>query len=96
MKKACLQVWYIFAQIPKYVLLGLIKMYQIVFSLDHAFWVPRYKGSSLIRVCIHYPSCSMYMYEAVEKYGAIKGGYMGFKRVLRCHPFAKGGYDPVP
>ncbi len=45
--------------------------------------------------CIYYPTCSAYALEAVEKYGFFKGGYMSVKRVLRCHPFAKGGYDPV-
>jgi putative membrane protein insertion efficiency factor len=42
------------------------------------------------------PSCSEYGYEAIERYGAIKGGWMATKRVARCNPFAKGGHDPVP
>ena len=46
--------------------------------------------------CIYYPTCSQYALEAVEQYGALKGGWMAFKRILRCNPFAKGGYDPVP
>lgn len=46
--------------------------------------------------CIYTPTCSAYAIEALEKYGAIKGTYLAIKRVLRCHPFAKGGYDPVP
>ncbi|MCL2665777.1 MAG: membrane protein insertion efficiency factor YidD [Defluviitaleaceae bacterium] len=46
--------------------------------------------------CRFYPSCSEYMYEAVEKYGALKGFWFGIKRILRCHPFCEGGYDPVP
>ncbi len=45
--------------------------------------------------CRFYPSCSQYTLEAVEKYGALKGCFMGIKRILRCHPFNKGGYDPV-
>ncbi|MCL1786419.1 MAG: membrane protein insertion efficiency factor YidD [Defluviitaleaceae bacterium] len=46
--------------------------------------------------CRFYPSCSLYMIEAVTRYGAAKGVWMGTKRLVRCHPFNKGGYDPVP
>ena len=46
--------------------------------------------------CRFRPTCSVYAYEAISKYGALKGGYMAVKRILRCHPFHKGGYDPVP
>ena len=46
--------------------------------------------------CRFYPSCSQYTYEAVEKYGVGRGSWMGFKRILRCNPFSKGGFDPVP
>lgn len=45
--------------------------------------------------CKFYPSCSEYMMQAIEKYGCIKGIYLGIKRLLKCHPFAKGGYDPL-
>lgn len=47
-------------------------------------------------MCKYYPTCSQYAIEAVEKYGAVKGSYMSMKRILRCNPFSKGGYDPVP
>jgi uncharacterized protein len=67
----------------KYFLLGLISIYQ-KFS---ALFYPR---------CRFYPSCSHYTYDAVERYGALKGGFMGIKRICRCHPFNDGGYDPVP
>lgn len=46
--------------------------------------------------CRFYPTCSAYMYAAVERYGAAKGFWLGVKRLLRCQPFCKGGYDPVP
>ena len=46
--------------------------------------------------CRYVTTCSAYAIEAVEKYGTIKGGFLAAKRILRCHPFAAGGYDPVP
>lgn len=46
--------------------------------------------------CPYFPTCSTYGLEAVQKYGAIKGGFLTFWRILRCNPFSKGGYDPVP
>ena len=46
--------------------------------------------------CRFYPTCSNYALESVKKYGAIKGGFLAVKRILRCNPFCKGGYDPVP
>lgn len=46
--------------------------------------------------CIYYPTCSTYALEALERFGFFKGSYLSLKRILRCHPFAKGGYDPVP
>ena len=46
--------------------------------------------------CIYTPTCSQYAIEALEKYGALKGGLLAVWRILRCNPFAKGGYDPVP
>ena len=46
--------------------------------------------------CPYYPCCSQYGLEAIEKHGAIKGGFLAAYRVCRCNPFSKGGYDPVP
>ncbi len=47
--------------------------------------------------CRYYPTCSAYAYQAITKYGALKGGWLAFKRLCRCHPFSKRDYfDPVP
>lgn len=66
------------------VVLAVIKFYQRFIS--------PLVGSS----CRYYPSCSNYMYEAVARYGVAKGGWMGVRRIARCHPWHPGGYDPVP
>jgi putative membrane protein insertion efficiency factor len=50
----------------------------------------------LPKSCRFYPTCSAYALEAVQKYGAVKGSFLAIKRILRCHPFREGGYDPVP
>ena len=46
--------------------------------------------------CKYYPTCSEYSKQAIIKYGILKGGFLGLKRILKCHPFHPGGYDPVP
>ncbi|MDI6632093.1 MAG: membrane protein insertion efficiency factor YidD [Bacillota bacterium] len=50
----------------------------------------------LLPRCRFYPSCSQYSLEAVTRYGVFKGGILAVRRILRCHPFHPGGYDPVP
>jgi len=62
---------------------GLVKGYQYLIS-------PLFPPS-----CRFYPTCSAYTIEAIEKYGVVKGSLMGLWRILRCHPFSRGGYDPV-
>jgi putative membrane protein insertion efficiency factor len=56
------------------------------------------KGISPLKppVCRFYPTCSQYGLEAVEKYGAARGGWLLLRRLLRCHPLCRGGFDPVP
>jgi putative membrane protein insertion efficiency factor len=68
----------------KYVLIFLITLYQKLLSP----WLPP--------TCRFTPSCSQYAKEALKKYGAFHGIFLAAKRVLKCHPFHAGGYDPVP
>ncbi|NCU41327.1 MAG: membrane protein insertion efficiency factor YidD [Candidatus Moranbacteria bacterium] len=75
----------------KIVLLSIV-LYQKSFSLDHGF-LGRILG---IKVCRFYPSCSQYMYGAIERFGTVRGVWMGLKRLSKCHPFHLGGVDPVP
>lgn len=68
----------------KYLLILIVRAYQYVIS--------PYLPSN----CRYEPTCSQYTVEAFKKHGALKGGWMAIKRISRCHPWAKGGYDPVP
>ncbi len=68
----------------RWILLKLIRFYQLFIS------------PALPPSCIYEPSCSKYTYQAIAKHGALKGTYLGIRRILRCHPWAQGGYDPVP
>lgn len=56
----------------------------------------RYISQYLPKSCIYHPTCSKYAYISIERFGILKGLYLATKRVLRCTPFHKGGYDPVP
>jgi hypothetical protein len=56
----------------------------------------RFLSPLLPSACRFEPTCSVYMYQAVEKYGVVRGVWLGLKRIGRCHPFHPGGYDPVP
>jgi putative membrane protein insertion efficiency factor len=71
--------------LPRLTLLTFIRLYQKIFS-------PMIPADT----CRFYPTCSHYGYQAIYKYGVIKGGWMAIKRVFRCNPFNPGGYDPVP
>jgi putative membrane protein insertion efficiency factor len=74
-----------FWNLPRILLLALIRLYQKIVS-------PALPEGT----CRFYPSCSHYGYQAIYKYGAIKGSLMAGWRVLRCNPFNHGGFDPVP
>lgn len=56
----------------------------------------RWISPALPPSCRFYPTCSEYTYQAIEKYGAVRGGWMGVRRIVRCNPWNPGGYDPVP
>ena len=66
------------------------------FFLQSIRWYQRHISPLFPPRCRFTPTCSQYAVEAIEKYGALKGGYLAFRRILRCNPFHKGGYDPVP
>jgi len=68
----------------KHVILALIRFYQ------------RFISPALPPSCRFTPTCSQYSYEAIERYGLLKGGWLSLRRVARCHPWNPGGYDPVP
>ena len=68
--------------LPAWLLVMLVRLYQLLLSP----WVGK--------VCRYEPSCSHYMIEAVQKYGFLRGGWKGARRILRCHPLHAGGYDP--
>ena len=67
-----------------YIALGIIRIYQYTFS------------SVIGKNCRFYPTCSVYTYEAISRFGVFRGSLMGIKRILRCNPFNAGGHDPVP
>src|SRR5947199_168326 len=69
---------------PRRTVRALIRVYQL--TLAHLVFTQ----------CRFVPSCSRYTYEAVERYGAVRGVWLGIRRILRCHPLHPGGYDPVP
>lgn len=71
-------------KILKHIIISLIRFYQNAIS-------PMFAPS-----CRFCPTCSSYALEAIEMHGIIKGGYLSVRRILKCHPFHKGGYDPVP
>lgn len=76
----------------KYLLIALIAVYQRTLSPDHG----PLRGRCPYGVCRFRPTCSEYTKESIRRFGSIRGGWMGIKRIGRCHPAAAGGHDPVP
>ena len=72
------------ASLPRLLLVGIVRGYQI------------FLGPLMPPSCRYVPSCSAYALEALDKYGALRGGWLALRRIGRCHPFRPGGYDPVP
>lgn len=68
----------------KFILINLIKIYRYILS-------PLFPPS-----CRFYPTCSEYSIEAIDKHGVLAGSWLSLKRILKCHPFHRGGFDPVP
>ena len=68
---------------PRYAVVGLIRVYQLM-------------ASPLPSPCRFTPTCSTYTLEAVKRYGVFRGSWLGLRRIVRCHPFHPGGFDPVP
>jgi len=75
----------------KIIFLKIIRLYQKTLSPDHGIFSSRFKNG----FCRFYPTCSQYNYDAIEKYGVVKGVPRGVWRILRCNPWSRGGYDPV-
>lgn len=80
-------------------ILRLIRWYQRYLSPDTG-WIAKIgrilRLRSGLATCIYSPTCSEYTYQAIDAYGIIRGSFLGLKRIVRCHPFAKGGFDPIP
>ncbi len=77
----------------KNILLSLIRIYQKFLSPDQGGFGRFFRLSP---ICRFQPTCSSYMYEAINRYGIMRGLWLGFGRIMRCHPFNKGGIDEVP
>jgi len=76
----------------KHLALFLIKFYQKYLSFDNGLAKHLFLTD---KACRFQPTCSEYSYQAIEKYGILRGGWRGLKRVIRCHPWSQGGKDPV-
>lgn len=84
--------WHYLTRFPRRVCLLLIRIYQKSLSPDHGLMQIFFPYG----VCRFRPTCSEYGYQAIERFGFFKGGWLTFKRINRCHPWHPGGWDPVP
>lgn len=73
-------------------LLSLIKLYQKSWFFRSKILKSLFLSDA---VCRFRPTCSQYTYQAIQKYGILRGGYLGLRRIVRCHPWSKGGWEPV-
>jgi len=86
MKKFLQFLWHL----PRWGLMAFFRLYQKVLSPDHSFWAKSFYPQGY---CPFQPSCSQYMIDSLEKYGAIRGLFKGIWRIFRCNPWSKGGRD---
>lgn len=77
----------------KYILLHAIRFYQQVLSFDTGYLG---KIIPIGKTCRFTPTCSEYTYQAIDRYGILYGSWLGAKRILKCHPWHDGGFDPIP
>ena len=80
-----------FSQLPRKAACALIRLYQKTLSFDHG----PLRRLFPYGYCRYYPTCSEYGYQAINKYGALRGGFMALWRIIRCNPLSRGGNDPV-
>jgi len=73
--------------------LALIRLYQKYLSFDNGFFKYLLVTEN---TCRFTPRCSEYTYQAIDKYGILHGSWLGLKRIVHCHPWSKGGFDPIP
>ena len=78
--------------LPQRLALWAIRLYQATLSPDHGW----FKALNPQGYCKFHPTCSQYTYEAIKRFGVLKGSWLGGKRILRCNPWNNGGHDPVP
>lgn len=79
-------------QFPQRLFLLTIRLYQKTLSFDHGIFRFLFPEG----YCRFFPTCSEYGYQAIERFGLVRGGFLATNRIIRCHPWSKGGIDEVP